>query len=49
MPIPETPAERARSERAYIQWLQREAAVTEFQFPNAADELPEEDKEEDDE
>jgi hypothetical protein len=44
----ETPEERARSERAYLQFLKQEEATTEFK-PEDADALPEEDNEGDDE
>jgi hypothetical protein len=44
----ETPDERARSERAYIQFMQQEAAITKHK-PEDADALPEEDAEGDDE
>lgn len=44
----ETPEERAASERAYMDFLAREGAFRRID-PAAADELPEEDLENDDE
>jgi hypothetical protein len=45
----ETEQQRAASEQAYIDFLRREAKVRVIEFPNAADDLPEEDVEDDDE
>jgi len=45
----QSPAERRRSEEAYMNFLARQKKGTQFQFPDAADLLPEEDVEDDDE
>lgn len=41
--------ERKRQEQAYREWLRREAEATELEDPDAADDIPEEDVEGDDE